>query len=116
MQMNESWQHGHFRYPYTMHKKEERGKTQWEETPLSKYNAKVEKRQLLGNRVLHPKMISQESKLLLSESLGEDISNLLETRTILKIDDPIMNEFSNEVHVNLDVFGPLPLHWISTKL
>jgi len=34
---------GHFRYPYTMHKKEERGKTQWEENPPSKYNAKVEK-------------------------------------------------------------------------
>jgi hypothetical protein len=26
-----------------MHKKEERGKTQWEENPPSKYNAKVEK-------------------------------------------------------------------------
>lgn len=99
-----------------MHKKEERGKTQWEENPPSKYNAKVEKRQLLGSRVLHPETISQESKLLLSESLGEDVSNLLGTRTVLKIDDPIMNEFSNEVHVDLDVFGTLPLHWISAKL
>ena len=99
-----------------MHKKEERGKTQWEENPPSKYNAKVEKIQLLGNRVLHPETISQESKLLLTESLGEDISSFLETRTVLKIDDPIMNEFSNEVHVDLDVFGPLSLHWISTKL
>ena len=34
----------------------------------------------------------------------------------MKIDDPITNEFSDEVHVYLDVFGPLPLHWISTKL
>lgn len=84
--------------------------------PPSKYNAKVEKRQLLGSRVLHPETISQESKLLLSESLGEDVSNLLETRTVLKIDDPIMNEFSNEVHVDLDVFGKLPLHWISSKI
>ena len=91
-------------------KKEERGKTQWEENPPSKYNAKVEKRQLPSSRVLHPKKISQESKLLLSESFGEDISNLLGTRTVLKIDDPIMNEFSNEVHVDLNVFGPLPLH------
>ena len=61
-------------------------------------------------------MISQESKLLLNEILCEDISSLLGTRTVLKIDDPIMNDFSNEVHVDLDVFGPLPLHWISTKL
>ena len=53
---------------------------------------------------------------MLSESLGEDISSLLGTRTVLKIDDPIMNEFSNEVHVDLDVFGSLALHWISAKL
>ena len=99
-----------------MHKKEERGKNQWEENPPSKYNAKVEKKQLLGSRFLHPKTISQESKLLLSESLGEDINSLLRTRIVLKIDDPIMNESSNEVHVDLDVFGPLPLHWISAKL
>ena len=55
-------------------------------------------------------------KLLLSESLGEDISSLLRTRTVLKINDPIMSEFSDEVHVDLDVFGPLLLHWISAKL
>ena len=114
--MNESQQHDHFRYPYIIHEKEERGKTWWEEKTPSKYNAKVEKRQLLGSCVLHPKTISQESKLLLSERLGEDISNLLGTRIVLKIDDPIMNESSNEVHVDLDVFGPLPLHWISAKL
>ena len=59
-------------------------------TPL-KYNEKIEKKQVLGNRVLDPKTISQESKLLLSEILGEDISSLLGTRTILKIDDPIMD-------------------------
>ena len=53
---------------------------------------------------------------MLSESLGEDISGLLGTRTIPKIDDPIMNEFYNEVHVDLDVFRQLPLHWISAKL
>ena len=93
-----------------MHKMEERGKTQWEENLPSKYNVKLEKRQLLGSCVLHPQMISQESKLLLSESIGEYINNLLETRTVLNIDDPIMNEFSNEVHVDSDMFGPLPLH------
>ena len=71
-------------------KKEERGKTQWEENPPSKYNEKVEKRQLLGSRVLHLQTILQESKLLLSEILGEDVSNLLGTRTVLKIDDPIL--------------------------
>ena len=97
-------------------KKGKEGKPSGKKNPCSKYNANVEKRQPLCSHVLHPETISQESKLLLSENLGEDISNLLRTRTVLKIDDPNMNEFSNEVHVDLDVFGPLPLHWISTKL
>ena len=82
----------------------------------SKYNAKVEKKQLLGSCVLHPEMISQETKLLLSESVGEDINSLLRTRILLNIDYAIMNEFSNEVHVELDVFGLLSLHYISPKL
>ena len=74
-----------------MHKKKERGKTQWEENPPSKYNEKVEKRQLLGSFVLHREMISQKSKLLLSQSFDEYTNSLLGTRTILKIDGPIMD-------------------------
>ena len=97
-------------------KRRKEGKPSGKKTPPQNIMQKVEKNHLLGSSVLHPEMISQESKLLLSESLGEDVSNLLRTRIVLKIDDPIMNEFSNEVHVDLDVFGTLPLHWISAKL
>ena len=59
--------------------------------PHSKYIAKVEKIQLLGSRVLHPETISQKLKLLLSDSLGEDIRSLHGTTNVLKIDDPIMD-------------------------
>ena len=74
-----------------MPEKRKEGKPSGKENPPSKYNAKVEKRQLLGSRVLHLETISQELKLLLSESLGEDINSLLRTRTVLKISDPITN-------------------------
>ena len=75
-----------------MHKKkEERGKTQWEENPPSKYNAKVEKRQLLRSCFLHPETISQESKLLLSESLGKYIIIVFGIWKILNICGPIMD-------------------------
>jgi hypothetical protein len=36
--------------------------------------------------------------------------------TILQIDDPIMYQLSDVMHMDLDVFGPLSLHWVSTKL
>ena len=87
-----------------MHKKEERGKTQWEENPPSKYNAKVEKRQLLGSRVLHPETISQESKLLLSESLGEDVSNLIVSRHVEQFNLSLLHVISDKVVSNVDMF------------
>ena len=97
-------------------KRRKEGKPSGKKNPPSKYNAKVKKRKLLGNRVLHPETISQESKLILSESLGGDINSLIGTRKVLNINDPIMNEFSNEVHVDLDMFELMPLHWITSKI
>ena len=48
--------------------------------PPSKYNVikreEEEKIQLLRNRVLHSKTITQRAKLLLSECLGEDVCSL----------------------------------------
>ena len=58
-------------------KRRKKGKPSGKKNPPSKYNEKVEKRQLLSGHVLHPEMISLKSKLLLSEILGEDINNLL---------------------------------------
>ena len=63
--------------------KRKEGKTSGKKTSPQNIMQKVEKIQLLGSHVLHPKMISQKSKLLLSESLGEDIKNLLGTWIVL---------------------------------
>jgi hypothetical protein len=73
-------------------------------------------RQLLSNCVLHSKTIAREVELLLSKCLGEDVCSLFIGWTVLQIDDPIMYQLSDVVHMDLDVFGPLLLHWISTKL
>lgn len=35
---------------------------------------------------------------------------------MLQIDDPVMYQLSDVVHMDLDVFGPLSLHWVSTNL
>jgi hypothetical protein len=53
---------------------------------------------------------------MLSECLGEDVDNLFRGRTILQIDDLVMNQLSNVMHMDLDVFCPLSLHWVSAKL
>ena len=45
----------------------------WEQNPPSKDNASKKKRKLLGNFVLHCKMIPQSLKLLLTETLREDV-------------------------------------------
>jgi hypothetical protein len=48
------------------------------------------KMQLLGNCVLHFKMIPQSMKLLSNEGLGEDIDSLFRGRTKLQINGPVM--------------------------
>lgn len=99
-----------------MHEKKKEVKPSGKKTPTQNITKKVEKRQLLGSRALHLKKILQKSKLLFNESLGEDIDSLLGTGIVLKIGDTIMNQFSNELHVDLDIFGPLPLRCISAKV
>jgi hypothetical protein len=49
------------------------------------------KRYLLSNCVLHSKVIAQRVKLLLSESLGEDVNNLFRGWTKLKVYDPLVD-------------------------
>jgi hypothetical protein len=46
--------------------------------PPSKYNVckKQKNQQLIGNYVLHSKMIAHRMKLVLNEGLGEDVYNL----------------------------------------
>jgi hypothetical protein len=53
-------------------------------------------------------------EFLLSEILHEDVCSLFTRGIVLQVDDPIMYQLSNVVHVDLDVFVSLLLHWIST--
>ena len=48
------------------------------------------KRQILGNCVLHHKTIPKRLKLLLSEGLGEYVGSLVRGRTELQINDHVM--------------------------
>jgi hypothetical protein len=55
-------------------------------------------------------MVMQKVEFLLSEILGEDVNSLFRGRTIIQVDDPIMNQLSNVMHVDLNVFFSLSLH------
>jgi hypothetical protein len=60
-------------------------------------------------------MITQTMEFLLSESLGEDVSNLLGGMVLLQIDDPVMNHLPDKMCMDLDMFCLLSLFWISTE-
>jgi hypothetical protein len=60
-------------------------------------------------------MIVQTMEFFLSESLGEDVDSLLSGREVLQIDDPVMNQLPDKMHMDLDMFCLLSLYWISTE-
>jgi hypothetical protein len=91
------------------------GKPRGNKTPPQNTMHQKKKRQLLGNCVLHYKTIPQSLKILLSERIGEYVGSLFKGRTKLQINDPIMYQISNEMHVDLNVFGSLSLYWIFAK-
>ena len=91
------------------------GKPHGNKTPPQKTMHQKKKRQLLSNCVLHCKTIPQSLKLLLNEGLGEYVNSLFKGRTKLKINDLVMYQISDEMHVDLKVFGSLSLYWISAK-
>ena len=95
-----------------MHEKRKESITSRKKTSPQNIMQESEKRQLLGSFVLQTEIISYKLKLLLSKSLGEGINSLLTTTKLPKINDPIMNELFNKVHVDLDVFGLMLHHWI----
>ena len=66
------------------------GKPRGNKTPPQKTMHQKKKSQLLGNYVLHCKMILQSLKLLPSEGLGEYVDILFRGRKKLQINDPIM--------------------------
>jgi len=54
-------------------------------------------------------------EFMLNESLGEDVESLFRGRVVLQADDPTMNQLSDVMHVDLDVFCSLSLHWVFEK-
>ena len=55
-------------------------------------------------------------ELLLNKCLGEDVDTLFSKWTELQINDLVIYQLSEEMHMDLDVFGLLSLHWLSAKL
>jgi hypothetical protein len=115
---------GHVRYPlYNASKNEtlkNRGKREnlMGRTPPQSTMEKMKKGQkrLLSNCFLHSKMIVQEVEHFIRKCLGEYVWNLLGKWIVLQIDDHLMYHISDVMNMDLNVFGQLSLHWISTKL
>ena len=63
---------------------------------------------------LNSKHGSKFGKLRFCESLRKDISYLIIGRTILHFKNTIMNEISDEVYVEFNVFHMVMLNWIFT--
>jgi hypothetical protein len=53
---------------------------------------------------------------MLSKCLGEDVYSLFSEWTVLQIDDPVMHQLSDVMHMDLDVFGSLLQHRAFAKL
>jgi hypothetical protein len=58
----------------------------------------------------------QEVELLLSKCLGENVCSFFSGWTVLQIDDLFKYHLSDVMHMDLNVIGPLSLHWVSAKL
>jgi len=71
---------------------------------------------LLRNHVVHSKTIAWEVELFLIKCLGEYVCNLFEIWTLLQIDDPVMDQLYDVMNMDLDVFGPMSMHWVSSKI
>jgi hypothetical protein len=71
---------------------------------------------MIGNYILHARKVTQKVKFLLSESLREDDKSLFRGRKILQVDDVVMNQLSNVMHVDLNVSFSLLLHHVFANL
>ena len=52
------------------------------------------------------------SELFISKVLGENICNLLICGAVLQNNCLVMHQLPDVVHMDLNMFGPLPLKWI----
>jgi hypothetical protein len=55
-------------------------------------------------------MIVDEVELMLSKCLGEYVYSIFIGWIVLHIDDHVMHQLFDVIHMYLDVFGPLSLH------
>jgi hypothetical protein len=55
-------------------------------------------------------MIVQKVELFLIKCLGEDVYSLFSGWKALQIDDHVMYQIYEVMHMDLNVFGPLSLH------
>jgi hypothetical protein len=51
----------------------------------------------------------QTMEFLFSDSRGEDVDSMLVEREVLKIDDHVMNELPDKIHMDLNMFFLLSL-------
>jgi len=61
-------------------------------------------------------MITQKVEFFLSEHLGEYVNIFFRGKTVFQISDPIMNRIYDVMHMDLDVFCSLSLHWVFAKI
>ena len=62
---------------------------------------------------LHPKHRTQLKIPQGCKRFSEDVSNLLSSRNVLQAQKAIMNKMPDEVHVKLNVLGPLMLNRVA---
>ena len=91
-----------------------RRKTTWEKSLPSKNGhwEKYESEYQPSPCLTHSKNISHVGECLLCESLGENVSIFLYIWVILQGYHLITHQALDVVHVYLNVFSPLSLHWI----
>jgi hypothetical protein len=53
---------------------------------------------------------------MLSKCLGENVYRLFDGWKVLQIDDHVMYQLYDVMHMDLDVFCLLSLHWVSAKI
>ena len=95
-----------------------RRKTTWEQNLPSKMDMdpKYESEYHPSPCLTHSKKVSQIGECLLCEALGENFSSLLCRWEILQGYHLIMHQDPDVVHVYLNLFGTMYLHWISRNI
>jgi hypothetical protein len=68
------------------------------------------------NKCLAPLREKEDGNTSLSEEFDEYVCNLLYSRIIEQIDDLLLNQPPDKIHVDVDVFGPLMINQVLQDL